>query len=116
MSEQTIQDKFKLYIELNKEIAEFRKRQADKKKTLQQLEESIKEYMKENDMDSIKMNDGEIVLYDRKISQTYKKETIVAQLTEKLKGDDKLATSLAESIISNKVFNVEPKIRAKIKK
>jgi pheromone shutdown protein TraB len=116
MANNEIQEKFKLYLELNKEIALFRKKQADQKKTLQKLEDEIKEYMKENQMDSISLNEGEILLYDRKISQSFKKETIVAKLTERLKGNDELAESLAESIVTNKVFNIESKIRAKIKK
>lgn len=113
---ETIQEKFKLYLELNKEIAEFRKKQAAQKKVIQNLEDEIKQYMKDNEMDSISLNEGEILLYDRKVSQTYKKETIVEKLTEKLKGNGDLAESLAESIITNKVFNVESKIKAKIKK
>lgn len=116
MTESTIQDKFKLYLELNKEIALFRKKQADQKKILQNLEDEIKSYMKENQMDSISLNEGEILLYDRKISQSFKKETIVEKLTEKLKGNGELAESLAESIVTNKVFNIESKIKAKIKK
>ncbi len=116
MANNEIQEKFKLYLELNKEIALFRKKQADQKKIIQNLEDEIKVYMKENQMDSISLNEGEIVLYDRKISQSFKKETIVEKLTEKLKGNGELAESLAESIVTNKVFNIESKIKAKIKK
>jgi regulator of sigma D len=111
-----IQEKFKLYIELNQEISQFRKKQNEQKKVLQSLEESIKEYMTANDLDSISLKGGEIILYERKVSQTLKKTTIVDKLTEKLKGDSKKAEELTESIFSNKVFTVEPKIRTKIKK
>lgn len=111
-----IQEKFKLYLEMQKEIVEFRKKQKEQKKNLQNLEDEIKEYMKNNDMDSIALKEGEIILYDRKVSQTYKKETIVEKLTEKLRGDERQAEELADSIVSNKVFTVERKIRAKVKK
>ena len=36
-------------------------------------------------MDSVSLKEGEIVLYAKKISQTFKKESIVEKLTEKLK-------------------------------
>ena len=62
-----IQEKFKLYIELNKEIHEFRKKQRDQKKVLDQLEREIYDYMADNNMDNISLKDGDIVFYDKKI-------------------------------------------------
>lgn len=111
-----IQEKFKLYLEINKEITEFRKKQRDQKKVLQQLEQEIFDYMNENNMDSISLKDGEIVLYDRKVSQSFKRPAIVEKLTEKLKCDEKKAEDIAESILTNKVFTVEKKVKANIKK
>lgn len=110
------QEKIKAYMQLNKEIAELRKGQAERKKSLQTLESEIKEYMEKNEMDSISTKDGEIVLYDRKVNQSFKKETMVDKLTEELKGDDKKAEKLVESIISNKVFTVQKTIKANLKK
>lgn len=115
MENVSIQEKFKLYLELNKEIVEFRKKQAEQKKILQNLEDEIKEYMIRNDMDSISINEGEIVLYERKKSNKFKKECIVEKLTEKLK-DDKAAEMLADLIVTNQVFTVESKLKTKIKK
>jgi hypothetical protein len=111
-----IQEKFKLYIELNKEITEFRKKQRDQKKVLDQLEKEIFDYMSDNNMDNISLKDGEIVLYDRKVSQSFKRPAIVEKLTEKLRCDEKKAEDIAESILTNKVFTVEKKIKANIKK
>lgn len=111
-----IQEKFKLYLNIQKELATFRKKQAEQKKTLVSLEEEIKEYMKNNEISSLSVNEGEIVLYDRKISQTFKKPVMVEKIVEKLKVDDKKAEELVESIFSNKVFNIEQKIKANIKK
>jgi hypothetical protein len=111
-----IQEKFRLYLEMQKELANFRKKQVEQKKLLQKLEDEIKEYMQSNDMDSIALKEGEIVLYDRKVSQTFKKPTVIEKITEKLRCDEKKAEELAESIFSNKVFTVERKIKANIKK
>lgn len=111
-----IQEKFKMYFELNKEIAEFRKKQNEQKKLLEKLESDIKEYMTNNALDSVSLKEGEIIMYDRKVSQTLKKTTIIEKLTEKLKGDAKKAEELTESIFSNKVFTSEPKIKTKLKK
>ena len=111
-----IQEKFKLYLEINKEIAEFRKKQRDQKKELQRLEQEIFDYMSENNMDSISLKDGEIVLYDKRVSQSFKRPAIVEKLTEKLRCDEKKAEDIAESILTNKVYTVEKKIKANIKK
>ena len=110
------QEKIKAYMDINKEIAELRKSQGERKKLLQSLESEIKEYMEKNEMDSISTKDGEIVLYDRKVNQSFKKETMVDKLTEQLKGDDKKAEKLVDSIISNKVFTVQKTLKANLKK
>jgi hypothetical protein len=112
----TIQEKFKVYLDMQRELAEFRKKQSDQKKMLKTLEDEIMEYMKANEMDSIALKEGEIVLYDRKVSQTLKKDTMTEKLSEKLKCDEKRAEELVESILSNKVFTVEKKIKATLKK
>lgn len=111
-----IQDKLKLYLELNKEIAEFRKKQRDQKKVLDQLEKEIFDYMSDNNMDNISLKDGEIVLYDKKVSQSFKRPAIVEKLTEKLRCDEKKAEDIAESLLSNKVYTLEKKIKVNIKK
>lgn len=110
-----IQAKFSEYINLNRELTNMRKQQKEIKKKAEELEKQIKEYMTNNDMDSISLKDGEIVLYSKKISQTFKKESIVEKLTEKLRDSEK-AEELAQSIVSNKKYLVEDKIKAVIKK
>lgn len=110
-----IQEKLKKYIQLNKQFAEVRKQQTASKKLLKELEAEIKQYMSENEMESISLDDGEIVMYGKKIPQTFKKESIVETLTEKLKDSNK-AEELTESILSNKKFIVEDKIKAVLKK
>lgn len=110
-----IQEKFKLYLELNKEIVEFRKKQREQKKILDKLEKEIHEYMTDNNMDNISLKDGQIVLYDKKISQSFKRPVIIEKLTEKLNCDEKKAEDIAESILTNKVYTVEKKIKVNIK-
>lgn len=111
----TIQEKFKEYLELNKELVTLRKNLKEKKQYVDKLEKDIKEYMTNNNMDSISMKDGEIVLYSKKISQTFKKDTIVEKLTEQLKDSNK-AEALTQCILENKKYIVEDKIKAVLKK
>lgn len=110
-----IQEKLLQYIDYNKQLGNLRNQVKSLKKETQELEKEIKEYMTKNDMDSISLKDGEIVLYTRKISQTFKKETIVEKLTEELK-DSLKAEQLTQSILENKKFIVEDKVKAVIKK
>lgn len=114
MSNQTLQEKFTLYLELNRELGQLRKQQRVLKSKVLDIEKDIKEYMTTNEMDSIALKDGEIILYNKKIPQTFKKEAIVEKLTETLK-DSQKAEELTESILHNKKFLVEEKIRAVIK-
>jgi hypothetical protein len=111
-----IQEKFKLYIELNKEITEFRKKQRDQKKILDQLEKEIFEYMSNNNMDNISLKDGEIILYEKKVNQGMKKPAIVEKIVEKLKCDDTKAEELAVALLGNKIFTIENKIKVQIKR
>ena len=110
-----IQEKLQKYLEIQRQLIETRKQQKLYKNELDTLEKEIKEYMTKNDMDSISLKEGEIVLYSKKISQTFKKEVIMEKLTEQLK-DSKQAEELTQSILQNKKFLLEDKIKAIIKK
>lgn len=112
----TIEDKFNQYLDLNKKITELKKTQNEYKKILLNIEQDIQNYMIENNMDSISLNGGQIVLYERKQALTFKKETMTDKIVDELKCNQDKATKLAESIITNKVFNVVQKIKANIKK
>lgn len=111
----TIQETFQKYIELQKQLTDMRKQQKIVKKNADTLELEIKEYMTKNEMDSISLKDGEIVLYARKIPQTFKKEVIMEKINERLK-DSQKSEEIAQSILQNKQFIVEEKIKAVIKK
>lgn len=110
-----IQEKFAEYFKVSKDIAALRKQQNNLKKMSETLESEIKEYMTQNDLDSLSFKDGQIVLYDRKNMQTYKKENIVECLKEELKGDADKAEKLASSIIANKVYKIEKKVKVNLK-
>ena len=115
MTEVTIKNKLEKYIQLNKDLSALRKSQSEIKKNIETLETDIKTYMMSNDMDTISLSDGQIVLYGKKVSQTFKKDTIVEKLTEKLKDSHK-AEELTESIMQNKKFIVQDRIKAVIHK
>ena len=116
MAEVTIKDKFKLYLSLHKEIAEFRKKQNEQKKVLQTLEQDIQEYMLSNAMTTISLNEGDIICHEKKTNQGMKKPAIIDKITEKLKCNQQKAEELAESILTNKIFVSEPKIKVSLKK
>ena len=113
--ENSFNELFKEYIDLSKEIQNLRNQQKEVKNKMNKIELLIKEYMKNNEMDSISLNEAEIVLYDKKISQTFKKETITEKLTEEL-SDPSKAEELAKSIVQNKKFLIENKIKVVMKK
>ena len=108
-------EKLNKFMELQKNLQDLRKQQAEIKKLLVSSEKEIKEYMVQNNMDSISLNGGEIILYGKKIPQTFKKQVILDKLCEKLK-DAQKAEELTESIINNKQFIVEDKIKVVVKK
>lgn len=110
-----IQTTFQKYLEIQKDLSDMRKKQKEFKKILTGLEKQIKEYMSENDMDSISLKEGEIILYEKKISQTFKKEVIMEKINESINNSEK-AEELTESILKNKKYIVEDKIKAVIKK
>jgi hypothetical protein len=110
-----IQEKFAEYFAISKELASLRKHQTTLKKKAESLEKDIKEHMTSNDLDSLSFKDGQIILYDRKNLQTFKKESMVECLKEEL-GDEHKAEKLAETIISNKIYKMEKKIKVNLKK
>jgi uncharacterized coiled-coil protein SlyX len=110
-----IQQQLEAYIELQRTLAESRKRLKESKKQLDTLEKEIKTYMTSNGMDSIALPSGEIILYNKKIPQTFKKEAMVDTLSEKLK-NQKQAEDIVDTILKNKTFLIEEKVRAVLKK
>lgn len=110
-----IQQKFQNYLDLHKSLSQMRKEQKETKSLIDKLEKEIKDYMTQNDMDSIALKDGEIILYAKKVSQTFKKEVLMEKINEHLK-DSERSEQLTESILHNKKYIVQDKIKAVIKK
>ena len=110
----TIHEKFSNYLLLQKNLVAIRKEQKNVKKELDTLEADIMEYMVNNEMNNISIKEGEIILYPKKISQTFKKETIIETLNVKLKNTLQ-SEELAESILENKKFITQDKIKVKLK-
>lgn len=95
------------YYKIKKEMADLRKQQLVLKKQAIELEIKIKEYLIQNKEESIVTNDCQISIYEKKINQTFKKESIKDVLSKELK-DEKRAELLTDSIINNKVsINVD---------
>lgn len=114
--DQTIHDKLVQYLEINKNLAGVRQQAKELKQKSDSIEKEIKEYMSTNNMDSISLPSGEIVMYEKKISQTFKKTSMVEKLRDELRGDEKKAEALVESILSNKSYTVQTCLKAKPKK
>jgi hypothetical protein len=105
---------FDEYIEASARLATLRKQQLVIKKSLTVFENKIKEYMTENTLDSVSLKNGQVIMYDRKVSETFKKDAIVETLKTHL-GNSQKAEAVAESILSNKVFSVRSALKVKPK-
>lgn len=111
----TIQDQLAEYLELNKQQETLRQKQKDLKERATELECAIKDYMAKHEMDTISLSGGEIVLYKKRVPQTFKKEVMIETLTETLQNRPQ-AERLANTILQNKKFIEENKIRVVLKK
>ncbi len=109
-----IEDKVRAYMNLNKNLTEIRKKSINDRKLLQKLESEILEYMKEHTMETIALDEGEIICYDKKINQTFKKEAMIENINSLVKNTEK-SEKLVETILSNKSFKLEKKIKTKLK-
>lgn len=114
--DQNIHDKLVQYLETNKALIEVRKQAKELKKKSDTIEKEVKEYMSSNNMDSISLPSGEIIMYEKKINQTFKKTAMVEKLRDELRGDEKKAEALVESILSNKSYTIQTCLKAKPKK
>jgi len=102
------------YFLLQGEVSQMKTRSKELKQKISSLERSIKAYMESNHMTNLTTTMGEVILYGKKVAQTFKKETIIETLTEKLH-NSKQAEELTDSIIQNKKFKIEDKIKVVLK-
>lgn len=110
----TIQNTLDEYLTLQRELIHSKKKQKDLKDKMATLEGALKSHMEEHHLTNLASKNGEVILYGKKVAQTFKKETIIETLTDKLQ-DSRRAEELTESIIQNKKFKIEDKIKAVVK-
>jgi hypothetical protein len=103
------------YLTLQQKMQEYRLKTKELTKAIKSLEDEIKDYMTKHSMDEIKLDTGNIVLYNKKVPQTFKKEVIKEKLENKLQ-NAKQAEELANVIVDNKTFTFEEKIKVVLKK
>ena len=103
------------YLELKTESKKLQKQQLLIKKDIKALEVSIMEYFLESGIDSIMVNNCQISIFEKKINQTFKKESILEILQSQLPEHNENQTEkLTEAIINNKKFTTVDMIRVKI--
>jgi len=102
-------------LELEMSLKDIKSRQKEIKTQIDNYKIEIKEYLIDNEIDKLALSNGEIKLVDRKISQTFKKETIANVLQERLK-QTKDPEELADSIIENKKYIIEKTVKINLKK
>lgn len=103
------------YLRLQEKMQEYRLKTKELTKAIKSMEDEIKDYMNKHSMDEIKLDTGNIVLYNKKVAQTFKKEVIKEKLENKLQ-NAKQAEELANVIVDNKTFTFEEKIKVVLKK
>lgn len=111
----SMQDVITEYFDAVNESKELRTKQKNLKKKIDDIQNKIKKYMIENDINNLSFEQGDIVMYEKKIPQTFKKENIIETLTEELKDNEK-ATEITHTILSNKKFLIENSVKAVVKK
>jgi predicted metal-dependent RNase len=110
-----MQDVITEYFDAVNESKELRVKQKNLRKKIDDIQNKIKKYMIENDISNLSFEQGDIVMYEKKIPQTFKKENIIETLTEELKDNEK-ATEITHTILSNKKFLIENSVKAVVKK
>lgn len=111
----SMQDVITEYFDAVNESKELKTKQKNLKKKIDDIQNKIKKYMIENDINNLSFEQGDIVMYEKKIPQTFKKENIIETLTEELKDNEK-ATEITHTILSNKKFLIENSVKAVVKK
>jgi hypothetical protein len=103
------------YLELKTESKKLQKEQLVIKKDLKALEVSIMEYFLESGIDSIMVNNCQISIFEKKVNQTFKKESILEILKNKLpQYNENQTEQLTDAIINNKKFTTVDMIKVKI--
>jgi hypothetical protein len=122
MEETDIKEVYDNYYRLKHEMKTLKEQERKVSKDIQEEEIKIKEHMTVNQIDCVSMTNYQIILYEKKINQTYKKQTIKSVILEsmdtikQLTDNDRISELLTENIMNNKVFITKPEIKIKINK
>ena len=103
-----------LYISLHKKAKELRLEQKELKQKIQVCDARIMEYMSDNSLDSISHKDASITLYNKKMSQKFKKQNIQDKIAEKI-GNNEKAREIAESVCTNTDCTTKEAIKISLK-
>lgn len=101
-----------IYLNLQNQLKELRKQQLEIKKQCANIEQELLTYMTDNNVDKLSYNQNEIILYDKKVNMTFKKENLVDTISQELK-DAAKAETIVEKIVSNKVFDTHKSVKVK---
>lgn len=85
-----IKEIIKKYIIIDDEISEVNKKLKVLRKSKNDLEENIKEYMIDNDMSKVDLRNGSIRVYKTKPTKKINKQLIMDVLLDKINNDDKV--------------------------
>lgn len=110
-----IRERLADYLKSQADIRAHKKAIKDLSAQAKTLEADIMEYMTQHSMDEIRTDGGHVVLYNKKVPQTFKKESIVHKLDTVL-GDSKKAEHLANAILQNKTYTLKEQLKAVFKK
>lgn len=90
-----------MYVNLERELVEIKKRVRDLAKERNVLQEAIMKCMRENGLFEIRANDGSIRLEEKNKPSSLNKDTIKQCLAERI-DDENMAEAITESIFKNR--------------
>lgn len=110
-----INDKVDEFLDNTKEISTLRKQITIFSKKNKELENEIKSYLINNNLDSISLANGEVFIYDKKINDTFKSENMINNIKTELSCDDNKAEKIVKSITENKSYSIQKGLKTKHK-
>lgn len=113
MNNEVFNENVKKYADAAKAVSDLKKRAKELKAEMANLETSIKQFMVENEVDAISVKNIQISLGTQKISKTFKRDSMVKRLKEKV-GDTSTAEELTDWVINNRIFDEKPKLKTKV--
>jgi hypothetical protein len=108
-----MKEEVKELIEKTEQIKDYKKIISKINKDIKTLNGKIKEWMENNDKETITYQGMEIRLVDKHISQSFKKEVIQEKLMEELNVPSEQCEQIADRIINNKKFIVKKVLKVK---